>query len=703
MTAPTETEPVAQVHTGGMIALVPADPDALAVAGGDPADELHLTLVYLGDDMATLSEDARNALKGWAAEATMYRQPITGRIFAHATWNPDDGLEGDDHKEPATVYEIETDDWALGELQDWAHYRAKDIMGTAAFPAQHHPFKPHVTAGYNLDVSKLTATGTVTFDRLRIALGDEVTDFPLNASAMDDAYCYPEHGCYSAKNTITAAGGLIDPDVKTPVTEDGLPVPKPELANGNGVPLTFPVIIVEGMETGDGRFIVPGSLGHRALPLPILAQTKNPDGGQGHDGAVVVGRLDTLTRTPGPEVISKETGLPFPEGTFVWSGTGFGDPEEEGIIKAQKGYLTGNSADLSDVSADFVFDEEDDDPFAGPTQIRMTGGKIAATTLVPIPAFADAYVQFDGAEVPVAADLDESLVASASWTSDAVGDMCGLCAAGIAPVIELKQPLADRTLPPAHAFADPMLDGPTPLRLDESSIPGFIEVTGHLAAWNTCHTGVTNECVVAPKSNFDYGYFHSGAVKVRDADRVFDVSAGHITMGEGGHAGTTLSAKEAAAFYDNVNTVVADVAAGEDQFGIWVHGVMRLTATPEQVDALRASPLSGDWRKIGRGLELVAALAVNSGGFPVPRARVASGAPYALVAAGVLPVETSTPATGAKSSPNEDEQAQAERIAGLVVALLQKGDEVDDAPEEKTDDEDLALAGVGLRARLALR
>lgn len=107
-------------------------------------------------------------------------------------------------------------------------------------------------------------------------------------------------------------------------------------------------------------------------------------------------------------------------------------------------------------------------------------------------------------------------------------------------------------------------------------------------------------------------------------------------MGEGGHAGMRLSADEAAAFYDNVNTVVADVTAGEDAFGIWVSGVIRRHATREQVEALRASPLSGDWRQIDGSLELVAALAVNSGGFPIPRARVASGAPLALVAAGVV-------------------------------------------------------------------
>jgi hypothetical protein len=60
--------------------------------------------------------------------------------------------------------------------------------------------------------------------------------------------------------------------------------------------------------------------------------------------------------------------------------------------------------------------------------------------------------------------------------------------------------------------------------------------------------------------------------------------------------------------------------------------------TEEQVRALRASALSGDWRRHGTGLELMAALCVNVAGFPIPRAVAASGSPIALVAAGGRPV-----------------------------------------------------------------
>jgi hypothetical protein len=80
---------------------------------------------------------------------------------------------------------------------------------------------------------------------------------------------------------------------------------------------------------------------------------------------------------------------------------------------------------------------------------------------------------------------------------------------------------------------------------------------------------------------------------------------------------------------------VADVIAGEDQFGIWVAGALRPDITPAQIRAFRASSPSGDWRPINGRLELVAVCAVNVPGFPIARAIAASGGvPGALVAAG---------------------------------------------------------------------
>ena len=120
------------------------------------------------------------------------------------------------------------------------------------------------------------------------------------------------------------------------------------------------------------------------------------------------------------------------------------------------------------------------------------------------------------------------------------------------------------------------------------------------------------------------------------------IATGKITMGTG-HAGQKLSSTAAASHYDNTGNAVADVVAGEDMFGIWVSGALRPSVTDEQVRALRASPLSGDWRERGGSLELIAALAVNVPGFPIPRpaGMVASGGErlYSLVASGMVPRE----------------------------------------------------------------
>lgn len=100
---------------------------------------------------------------------------------------------------------------------------------------------------------------------------------------------------------------------------------------------------------------------------------------------------------------------------------------------------------------------------------------------------------------------------------------------------------------------------------------------------------------------------------------------------------------------------------------------------------MAAGGISGDWRSIGGHLELVAALAVNVPGFPVPRPALAAsaGRQTALVAAGVVVanddpridaiaaavVEKLTAAAARKSrlddlAPVHDE-ARARRVAAL--------------------------------------
>jgi hypothetical protein len=84
------------------------------------------------------------------------------------------------------------------------------------------------------------------------------------------------------------------------------------------------------------------------------------------------------------------------------------------------------------------------------------------------------------------------------------------------------------------------------------------------------------------------------------------------------------------------------VVAGEDEFGIWVAGWILPQASPQAVEIFRSSPVSGDWRRVGGALEMIAVCSVNTPGFPVPRARVAfsGGAQRALIGTfGITPVK----------------------------------------------------------------
>ena len=182
--------------------------------------------------------------------------------------------------------------------------------------------------------------------------------------------------------------------------------------------------------------------------------------------------------------------------------------------------------------------------------------------------------------------------------------------------------------PPADWFDDPRMSELTPLTIDSSG-----RVHGHIAAWHTNHIGMAGG-IKPPRSRSKYAFFRTGTLETAEGKFV---DVGQITLA-GGHADLNASVPQAVAHYDNTNTAVMDVAAGEDRYGIWVAGALRPSVTEEQLRAVRASSVSGDWRPINGNLELVAVCSVNCPGFPIPRARVAAGTPIALVAAGIEPL-----------------------------------------------------------------
>ena len=332
-----------------------------------------------------------------------------------------------------------------------------------------------------------------------------------------------------------------------------------------------------GVPTGDGRIIAPGGGSSRSLPLPISWQ---PLSGEGHSGSMVVARMEELT---------------IRDGMVTASGSMLDTAPYELIEQLEKGIL-GPSVDLDDV--EYTMDDQE--------RIVITSWRIAGATLVAIPAFEGVSFTLDPLPAPVEG---EPVMAEPDW----------VYASAAAPV-----------LPPAEWFMRPDLDRLTPLTVSDSG-----RVFGHIAPWGQCHVGLPG-CVTAPASVSGYAYFHTAEQATQDGPVL---PVGTLVAGPR-HADAGAAFQAAVAHYDDPAAAVARVVAGEDEFGIWVAGWLLPGAAPEAVEVFRTSPVSGDWRRIGGALELIAVCSVNAPGFPVPRARVAfsAGAQRSLIGSfGITP------------------------------------------------------------------
>jgi hypothetical protein len=196
------------------------------------------------------------------------------------------------------------------------------------------------------------------------------------------------------------------------------------------------------------------------------------------------------------------------------------------------------------------------------------------------------------------------------WPGRERGDKHGLIPADADSAFSLVASAASAEKEDAKFFRNPEFTERTAHTVTEDG-----HVFGHLAAWGTCHVGIAEACVMPPSSVSNYSYFATGQTLTTEGM----INTGRVVMWTG-HAGGMASLQSAARHYDDTGYAVADIAIGEDAFGMWYSGKVRETAEPKDVKAFRGSALSGDWRRSPEGnLELIAALAVNAPGFPIPR------------------------------------------------------------------------------------
>lgn len=317
-----------------------------------------------------------------------------------------------------------------------------------------------------------------------------------------------------------------------------------------------------GIPTGDGRIISPGGLSSRDLPLPLSWQRES---GDGHGGSVVVARMETLE---------------FHQDMVTATGHMLDVPgawEAEELIEAG---VIGPSMDLDDIT--YVVDEDD--------RVIITSARIAGATLVAIPAFAEVSITLDPLPAP---DVSrETSPADMEWI-----DSYALTASAS---------VSRETLPPLEYFTRPTDVTPVEVVGDR--------VRGYVATWGTCHIGLPG-CTTAPPSHTDYAHFLRQEQTTSTGD---SVPVGVLTVG-GGHADPSAGVVPAMQHYEDVGSAVARVFAGEDEHGIWVAGWVLPYADSDKVRMLSDLDVSGDWRRIGGNLELIAVCAVNTPGFPVLR------------------------------------------------------------------------------------
>lgn len=687
MSAPTVRErsmltAAAATHDGAMIALIPTEEDSarLAIDGYEPAKVLHTTLVFLGD-AADWDNQSRDILEGAIRELETARA-IRGDVWGHAQFNPN----GDN---PCAVYLVgapgieNLQSAVMGAVEESADWFPE-------MPDQHKPWVPHITAGYRLPATQLTDDGPVTFDRIRLSFADEdirdimLTNLPerlvaaaesghlpdLDMSKWPDRIveCQGPHTIPSTASTATSRSGGADHGLaasaetaSTNANEKASPSPTS----------TAPTAPKSSSRSGDSGTKSDATDANSTVTemRRTLARAKDELQTQGSANA------ETQPPKPGDEHQRADDANTPADGDNASA-----DPNSKS--NTSKPSSSNNTTAAQSANAQSNSTQGNSAPSTQPTSTTATKPKPSEDGSARHAIAASAHSSTTPTSSPKP---------SATSPNDARESNSPTYRSGIALTAGAAVPV----LPPAEWFENPQLDGPTPLTVTPEG-----RVYGTLASWETCHVGFSNECVTPPRSNTDYAYYCNGVVLTEEG---IEVRTGRITMGTG-HAGLRMKPRVAAAHYDDTGTCVADVTAGEDPHGIWVAGAIRPGTSEEQLRALRASPLSGDWREVNGNLELVAALAVNVPGFPIPRPSTLAASGYrALTAAGVVPLNFERKPHDTNTSPLTPEDRRQVQFFSLAEFNAKVASEVRASRVRETASEKLAARVRATRVDAATR
>lgn len=341
-------------------------------------------------------------------------------------------------------------------------------------------------------------------------------------------------------------------------------------------PLYFPSMAKMDEWTPDRRLLEASGGGTRTLPRPIFAQFAQS---YGHQGSVPIGSLQEVTLEDSGNVTGRGWLADLPHVRELFAP----------MILSKT--LFHNSVDLAEVEIRWGSDDWFDDAF---WDMIMTRWNVAATTLVGVPAFADAHVSMT--------DFDDELVASFCADENPLEiDFAEtkLFISGIDDAVELTAD-GGRLLPSFDTFHVPEPDEPTPHTVEADG-----RVYGHLADWQIPHAGNGRYCP-RPAS---YATYHQGSVLT---DRGL-VRTGTIFF-LGGHPDKPLDTGDVARAYGGIENAWADVVVTNGRHGPWYCGQARPGLSDKAIYEARASGISGHWVND----DLHAVVSCNVRGLPVP-------------------------------------------------------------------------------------
>lgn len=166
---------------GLMVAfLLPEDvAQAIAIPGGEPPEDLHMTLCYLGK-LEDLAQETVERTLACVQAFTARRPPLAGQISGIGRFDASTTSDGDE-----VIYASFDSPELAGLREDLV----RELEYEGAYPKNDHGFTPHITLAYvkpGEPGPERTLPIALRFDRILVATGDVREEFRLRGRPLEE-------------------------------------------------------------------------------------------------------------------------------------------------------------------------------------------------------------------------------------------------------------------------------------------------------------------------------------------------------------------------------------------------------------------------------------------------------------------------------------------------------------------------------------